>query len=126
MTVQQLQAFLATQKPDALVKTTHGEEGNYYAPIVGAKLEPFGAVVLLYGDAEVPGKPKPKPKRYIVGERAYWTDPDNDFASGNGTIAALGYGDDGEVFGDEIISLKMDDKGEVEALAHELGPARRE
>ena len=122
MTVQQLQAFLATQKPDALVKTTHGEEGNYYAPVVRVGRSVFGEIVLYYGDAEIPGQPK----RYAKGERVYWTDPDNDFASGNGTIAALGYGDDGEVFGDEIISLKMDDKGEVEALAHELGPARRE
>ena len=49
----------------------------------------------------------------------FWTDPDNGLASGPGTITTLQYE---PVDKDTIISLCMDDGGEVEALAHELKP----
>jgi hypothetical protein len=52
-----------------------------------------------------------------AGDRVHWTDPDGGLASGNGTITRLQYEPVDE---DTIISLRMDDGGEVEALRHEL------
>jgi len=60
-------------------------------------------------------------KRYAIGERVYWNDPDEKKCSGLGTVTAVEYGEEGP-YGDEIISIKKDDGGEVEALAQELLP----
>lgn len=62
------------------------------------------------------------PEPFKVGDRVYWTDPgDGDAAGGTfsrwGTIVRLS---DEPLNEETIISLKMDDEGEVEALAHEL------
>lgn len=52
-----------------------------------------------------------------VGDRVFWNDPDDGLASGYGTITALLYEPVDE---DTIISIRKDDGGEAEALAHEL------
>lgn len=57
--------------------------------------------------------------KFKKGDAVYWKDPDEGIASGYGEVVYVEYLDD-EVTGDEIISLKMVDDGEVEALAHEL------
>jgi hypothetical protein len=50
-----------------------------------------------------------------VGMRVFWNDPDPDGNSGWGRVVRK-QGD----FEDAVISLKMDDEGEVECFAHEL------
>lgn len=54
---------------------------------------------------------------FAVGQRVYWTDPDPDGNSGPGTIVAVQHEPVDE---DTVISLKMDDAGEVEAFPFEL------
>jgi uncharacterized protein YndB with AHSA1/START domain len=46
------------------------------------------------------------------GDRVYWTDPDPHGNSGRGTVVSADH--------PEVICLKMDDGGEVEAMPHEL------
>lgn len=55
-----------------------------------------------------------------VGMRVYWTDPDPDGNSGWGRVVKMQTDDNGRCFSDAVISLKMDDEGEVECYAHEL------
>ena len=51
---------------------------------------------------------KGRPK---IGSRVYWDDPDDGICSGSGVVSGI----DGEV-----VSLVMDDGGEVEAYRSEL------
>lgn len=60
--------------------------------------------------------------RFKVGQRVYWTDPEN-LTSGYGTIEKINGEDDPDSDEDTVISLKMDDGGEVEAVPHELAAA---
>lgn len=60
---------------------------------------------------------KSRKKTLRVGSRVYWNDPDTDGNSGYGTVVKLQYT---PVDSDTVISLKMDDEGEVEAFRHEL------
>lgn len=61
-------------------------------------------------------------KTVKVGQRVYWTDPDEDLASGNGKVVAVQYQ---PVDKFAVILLKMDDGGEAEVLLHELSPPRK-
>jgi hypothetical protein len=51
---------------------------------------------------------------FKVGDKVFWNDPDGS-TSGPGTVAHVQNEEE-----DAIISLAMDDGGEVEALPHEL------
>jgi hypothetical protein len=53
-----------------------------------------------------------------IGARVYWNDPDEGVCSGFGVIVDAPPTD--ELEEDSIISLKMDDDGEVEAWLYEL------
>lgn len=62
-------------------------------------------------------------KTLTVGTRVRWTDPDPIAGCPNtGVVVAMQHTPPME---DSVISLKMDDGGEVEALPHELRPLRR-
>lgn len=52
--------------------------------------------------------------RLKVGTRVWWDDPDDGICSGAGVVT--------EVSGD-VVSLQMDDGGEVEALRREVSEA---
>ena len=56
-----------------------------------------------------------KIKDIKVGMRVFWNDPDPEGNSGWGRVVRK-QGD----FSDAVISLKMDDEGEVECFVHEL------
>lgn len=60
--------------------------------------------------------------RFKVGQRVYWTDPEN-LTSGYGVIETINGEDDPDADEDTVIALKMDDGGEVEAVPHELTDA---
>lgn len=61
MTVKELIRLLRKESPNAQVKTTHHEEGNYYAPVVSVTHEVFGSVVIYHGNAETPVVTKKEP-----------------------------------------------------------------
>lgn len=51
------------------------------------------------------------------GDRVHFTDPGEDVSTGPGTVVKVQHS---PVMPDTVISLKMDDEGEVEAFPHEL------
>ena len=58
-------------------------------------------------------------KTVKVGQRVYWTDPDEDIASGNGRVVSVQHEPPVE---DSVIALVMDSGSEAEVLLHELSP----
>ena len=63
------------------------------------------------------GRAEEEATQLTVGQRVYWDDPDEGSCSGYGTVVELQYEPVDE---DTIVSLKMEDEAEVEALPHEL------
>jgi len=57
---------------------------------------------------------------FSLNDLVFWTDPDNGFSSGEGTITAMSGNDR-----DSVISLRMKDGGEAEVLPHEIRIVRR-
>ena len=55
-----------------------------------------------------------------VGQRVYWSDPDDNLCSGYGTITKINGEDDPDADEDTTAFLAMESGGEVEALLHEL------
>ena len=56
------------------------------------------------------------------GDEVFWNDPDHGATSRHITIQAITINapDDGEDFGDEIVSIQGKDGSELECFAHEL------
>jgi len=54
---------------------------------------------------------------FKVGDRVWWTDPDEDLGSGPGTIVSM---QDARPLVDTIISLAMDSGSEAEVLPYEI------
>ena len=56
------------------------------------------------------------------GDKVFWTDPDDSIGSRDIIIQSIRINapDDGEEFGDEIISITGNDGDELECYAHEL------
>lgn len=55
--------------------------------------------------------------QFQEGDRVHFTDPGEDVSTGPGTVVKVQHS---PVMPDTVISLKMDDEGEVEAFPHEL------
>jgi hypothetical protein len=55
-----------------------------------------------------------------VGMRVFWNDPDPDGNSGWGKVVKMQTDEKGRCFSDAVISLKMEDEGEVGCYAREL------
>ena len=53
-----------------------------------------------------------------VGMRVHWTDPDDGTCSGDGEVVDVQNDEDEGA----VVSLRMDDGGEVECLAREIEP----
>jgi hypothetical protein len=63
-------------------------------------------------------QPRDKPDAITIGTRVYWTDPDNDVASGAGMVTKI---NSEKAIDDETpITITKDDGGEAEVLRHEL------
>lgn len=60
---------------------------------------------------------KPLQSDIKIGMRVFWNDPDHNTCSGWGRVVSIQHD---PVESDSIISLKMEDGGEVECLWHEL------
>lgn len=71
-------------------------------------------------DEECPSCADDQAPVFSKGNRVFWTDPDNDFGSGPGTIHDINIEDGEEIAEDTVISLYMDSGSHAEVLPCEI------